>query len=194
MRHWLVENEEWIALAIGIILVTVLTGVLAYIVTRRRSQTPMPDVAPPPPAPPPPPPSAPRISGPAGRPESVMVFPAQPRSDLAVLALQGTRPRLQEILGQLRRTPARQRDILIDSFLGFPVTCAGEIKSAVKLPSAKLLIDLSAEDTGEDVFFEVHPSMYPTLDLTAAGARVVASGRFRCSASVVWLDDVELAV
>jgi len=193
MHYWLVENKHWVALGIGIILVTVLTGILAYNVTRRRIEPRESDIIPPPPLPPPAPP-VPRTSGPAGRPESVMVFPAQPRSDLAVLALQGTRPRLQEILGQLRRTPAHQRDILIDSFLGFPVTCAGEIKSAVKLPSTKLLIDLSAEDSGEDVFFEVHPSMYPTLDLTAAGARVVASGRFRCSASVVWLDDVELAV
>lgn len=191
MVNWIAENKEWFALAGGIILVTVLVGIAARLMTRRK-------VVPLPPEPPPPQPlapPAPRIT-PSGlkRPEQTIALPSQPRSDLAVLALQNPRPKLQEVLTKVRRAPATQRDDLIDSFLGYPVMCLGEIKSSVKLKSGKLLIDLLDEDGGEDVFFEVHPAAYPMLDLTKAGNHIMASGRFRVSASVVWLDDPELAV
>lgn len=193
MWNWVVENEEWFALALGIIAVTVLVGIIARLMTRRT-------LPPSPPAPTPPPPVAmepapqPRNT-PSSilRPELAIALPSQPRADLAVLALQGPRPKLQEVLAEVRRAPATQRDDLIDSFLGYPVTCAGEVKSAVKLRSGKLLIDLATENGRQDVFFEIHPTEYPQLDLTNAGTRIVANGRFRCSASVVWLDGIELA-
>jgi hypothetical protein len=192
MMNWLVENEEWLALGAGILIVTVLVGIVARIMTRRKTST---VVIEPPPVTPMDPPPAPRTTPTSlKRPEQTIALPSQPRSDLAVLALQGPRPKLQEVLTKVRRAPATQREDLIDSFLGYPVTCAGEIKSAVKLKSGKLLIDLLTEDGGEDVFFEVHPAAYPTLDLTQAGSHIMASGRFRVSASVVWLDDPELAV
>jgi hypothetical protein len=191
MMNWIGENQEWLALAGGIILVTVLVGVAARLIMRRKL-TPQPPE--PPPAQPLPPPPEPRVT-PSGlkRPEQTLALPSQPRSDLAVLALQNPRPKLQEVLSKVRRAPATQRDDLIDSFLGYPVMCLGEIKSSVKLKSGKLLIDLLDEDGGEDVFFEVHPAAYPAMDLTRPGNHIMASGRFRVSASVVWLDDPELA-
>jgi hypothetical protein len=194
MTSWIHEYEEWLALAIGIILVTSVVGLLALRMMRRKtppSSTPMQPLPPPPASPAPP-----LRKTPEGlvRPEAIMALPAQPRSDLAVLALQGARPPLQEILSKLRRAPAHQREALIDSFFGFPVSCPGEVKSVVKLPSGKFLIDLVAAESGEDVFLEVFPGLYPSLDLTQPGLKVVASGRFRSSASVLWLDDAELAV
>ena len=192
MVSWLAENIEWIALGGGIIVVTLGVGIVARIMTRRKE---VPTVLEPPPPQPLPPPPEPRIT-PSGlkRPEHTLALPSQPRSDLAVLALQNPRPKLQEVLTKVKRAPATQRDDLIDSFLGYPVMCAGEIKSSVKLKSGKLLIDLVDEDGGEDVFFEVHPAAYPMMDLTRAGSHIMASGRFRVSASVVWLDDPELAI
>jgi hypothetical protein len=192
MMNWIGENQEWLALGAGIILVTVLVGIVARVMTRSRT---MPVIPEPPPAQPLPPPPEPRITPAAlKRPEHTLALPSQPRSDLAVLALQNPRPRLQEVLSKVRRAPATQRDDLIDSFLGYPVTCLGEIKSSVRLKSGKLLIDLVDEDGGEDVFFEVHPAAYPAMDLTRAGSHIMASGRFRVSASVVWLDDPEVAI
>ena len=193
MLSWLHEYEEWIALAAGIILVTAVVGWVAFRMMRRRTPPP---AMPPLPLPLHHPPTAPLRKTPPGmvRPEAIMALPSQPRSDLAVLALQGTRPPLQEILTKLRRAPAHQREALIDSFFGYPVSCPGEVKSVVKLPSGKLLIDLMAADSGEDVFLEVFPGLYPNLDLTQPGLKVVASGRFRSSASVLWLDDAEIAV
>ena len=192
MMNWIGENQEWFALAGGIILVTVLVGIAARLMTRRKTMPVVPEPPPPPPLPPPP---EPRVTPNAlKRPEQALALPSQPRSDLAVLALQNPRPKLQEVLSKVRRAPATQRDELIDSFLGYPVTCLGEIKSSVKLKSGKLLIDLMDEDGGEDVFFEVHPAAYPAMDLTKAGNHIMASGRFRVSASVVWLDDPELAI
>ena len=186
------ENQEWVALAAGIILVTVLVGIVARVMTRSKSTPVIPEPLPPPPLPPPP---EPRVTPRSlKRPEQTIALPSQPRSDLAVLALQNPRPKLQEVLSKVRRAPATQRDDLADSFLGYPVTCLGEIKSSVKLKSGKLLIDLVDEDGGDDVFFEVHPAAYPAMDLTKAGSHIMASGRFRVSASVVWLDDPELAV
>jgi hypothetical protein len=190
MMNWIGENQEWVALAAGIILVTVVVGIVARVMTRKS----MPVAPEPPPAQPLPPPE-PRITPRSlKRPEHTLALPSQPRSDLAVLALQNPRPKLQEVLSKVRRAPATQRDELADSFLGYPVMCLGEVKSSVKLKSGKLLIDLVDEDGGDDVFFEVHPSAYPALDLTKAGSHIMASGRFRVSASVVWLDDPELAV
>jgi hypothetical protein len=190
MMNWIGENQEWVALAAGIILVTVVVGIVARVMTRKS----MPVAPEPPPAQPLPPPE-PRITPSSlKRPEHTLALPSQPRSDLAVLALQNPRPKLQEVLSKVRRAPATQRDELADSFLGYPVMCLGEVKSSVKLKSGKLLIDLVDEDGGDDVFFEVHPSAYPALDLTKAGSHIMASGRFRVSASVVWLDDPELAV
>jgi hypothetical protein len=191
--HFLAENQEWFALAGGIILVTIIVGIVARITILRKTPPPPPvepkmmqPLAPPP---------EPRVTPSSiKRPEQTLALPAQPRSDLAVLALQNPRPKLQEVLTKVRRAPATQRDDLADSFLGYPVTCEGEIKSAVKLKSGKLLIDLLDEDGGEDVFFEVHPNAYPALDLTKAGSHIMANGRFRVSASVVWLDDPELAL
>lgn len=192
MMNWLGENQEWVALAAGIILVTVLVGIVARVMTRSKSMPVIPEPLPPPPLPPPP---EPRVTPSSlKRPEQTIALPSQPRSDLAVLALQNPRPKLQEVLSKVRRAPATQRDDLADSFLGYPVTCLGEIKSSVKLKSGKLLIDLVDEDGGDDVFFEVHPAAYPAMDLTKAGSHIMASGRFRVSASVVWLDDPELAV
>ena len=192
MTNWLGDNQEWFALAAGIILVTVVVGIVARFMTRRKDLPVSPE---PPPAQPLPPPPEPRITpGTLKRPELAIALPSQPRSDLAVLALQNPRPKLQEVLTKVRRAPATQRDDLADSFLGYPVTCLGEIKSSVKLKTGKLLIDLVDEDGGEDVFFEVHPAAYPALDLTKAGSHIMASGRFRVSASVVWLDDPELAI
>ena len=193
MQSWLKEYEEWLILAAGIILVTAVIGLIAYRVMRRRI---LKRVAPAEPLPPPLPPVTTLRRTPPGltRPEAIMALPSQPRSDLAVLALGGTRPPLQEILTKLRRAPAHQREALIDSFFGYPVSCPGEVKSAVKLPSGKLLIDLVAADVGEDVFLEVFPNNYPAIDLTQPGLKLVASGRFRSSASVLWLDDAELAV
>lgn len=185
MRSWLLEYEEWIILGLGIVLVTLVIGLVAVRITRRRAAQAAP--------PPPPSPSAPRVT-PQGivRPEAAMALPAQPRSELAVLALQGTRPRLQEILEQLRHAPRHQREALLDSFFGFPVTCAGEVRSIVKLPSGKVLIDLMADESGEDVFLEVFPSTFPALDFSQPGLRLVANGRFRSSTSSLWLDDPEL--
>jgi len=193
MESWLREYEEWVILAAGIVLVTSIVGFIGYRMTRRKTLS---RVAPPPNLPPPLPPVTALRKTPPGltRPEAVMALPSQPRADLAVLALGGTRPPLQEILTKLRRAPAHQREALIDSFFGYPVSCPGEVKSAVKLPSGKLLIDLVASDVGEDVFLEVFPGNYPTVDLTQPGLKLVASGRFRSSASVLWLDDAELAV
>lgn len=192
MMNWIGENQEWVALAAGIILVTVVVGIVARVMTRSKALPVAPE---PPPAQPLPPPPEPRITpGSLKRPEHTLALPSQPRSDLAVLALQNPRPKLQEVLSKVRRAPATQRDDLADSFLGYPVMCLGEIKSSVKLKSGKLLIDLVDEDGGDDVFFEVHPGAYPALDLTKAGSHIMASGRFRVSASVVWLDDPELAV
>jgi hypothetical protein len=194
MLNWIHENQEWLALGAGIILVTLLVGVIAHLYSRRRLANARQEAAPPP-APPvdPLPPPVPRNTPSSTiRPELAIALPSQPRSDLAVLALQGPRPRLNEVLAEVRRAPATQREDLIDSFLGYPVTCAGEIKSAVKLKSGKLLIDLATEEGRQDVFFEVHPTEYPQLELTNAGTRLVANGRFRCSASVVWLDGIEL--
>jgi hypothetical protein len=192
MMNWIGENQEWLALAAGIILVTVLVGIVARLMTRRKVMPVMPE---PPPAQPLPPPPEPRITPSSlKRPEQAIALPSQPRSDLAVLALQNPRPKLQEVLSKVRRAPATQRDDLADSFLGYPVMCLGEIKSSVKLKSGKLLIDLVDQDGGDDVFFEVHPAAYPAMDLTKAGNHIMASGRFRVSASVVWLDDPELAV
>ncbi len=189
MMNWIVENEEWLALAGGIVVVTILVGIVARIMTRRRTPPPAAEVV----LPPQPPPE-PRITPSSlKRPEHTLALPSQPRSDLAVLALQNPRPRLQEVLSKVRRAPATQREDLIDSFLGYPVTCIGEIKSAVKLKAGKLLIDMLDGDSGEDVFFEVHPAAYPAMDLNRAGQCIMASGRFRVSASVVWLDDPELA-
>lgn len=191
MMNWIGENQEWVALAAGIILVTVVVGIVARVMTRKS----MPIAPEPPPAQPLPPPPEPRITpNSLKRPEQTLALPSQPRSDLAVLALQNPRPKLQEVLSKVRRAPATQRDDLADSFLGYPVMCLGEIKSSVKLKSGKLLIDLVDEDGGDDVFLEVHPAAYPAMDLTKAGCHVMASGRFRVSASVVWLDDPELAV
>ncbi|MEO8201570.1 MAG: hypothetical protein ABI679_13665 [Gemmatimonadota bacterium] len=194
MWKWLVENEEWFALGLGIIAVTALVGIVARWMARRSAAAATPPAPVPGPVVPQEPAPMPRNT-PSSilRPELAIALPSQPRADLAVLALQGTRPRLQEVLAELRRAPATQRDDLIDSFLGYPVTCAGEVKSAVKLRSGKLLIDLATEDGRQDVFFEVHPTEYPQLELASAGTRIVASGRFRCSASVVWLDGIELA-
>jgi hypothetical protein len=192
MSNWLANNQVWVTLATGIILVTVVVGIVARVMTRPRDLPVSPE---PPPAQPIAPPPEPRITpNSLKRPEQAIALPSQPRSDLAVLALQNPRPKLQEVLSKVRRAPATQRDDLADSFLGYPVTCLGEIKSSVKLKTGKLLIDLADEDGGEDVFFEVHPAVYPTLDLTKAGTHIMASGRFRVSASVVWLDDPELAV
>jgi hypothetical protein len=192
MMNWIGENQEWIALGAGILLVTVLVGIVARVMTRRRVMPPAPE---PPPAQPLPPPPEPRITPSSlKRPEQTIALPSQPRSDLAVLALQNPRPKLQEVLSKVKRAPSTQRDDLIDSFMGYPVMCLGEIKSSVKLKTGKLLIDLVDEDTGDDVFFEVHPAAYPAMDLSKAGSHVMASGRFRVSASVVWLDDPELAV
>jgi hypothetical protein len=192
MMNWIGENQEWVALAAGILLVTVLVGIVARVMTRRRV---MPAIPEPPPAQPLPPPPEPRITpGSLKRPELAIALPSQPRSDLAVLALQNPRPKLQEVLAKVKRAPATQRDDLIDSFLGYPVMCLGEVKSTVKLKTGKLLIDLLDQDTGDDVFFEVHPAAYPAMDLSKAGSHIMASGRFRVSASVVWLDDPELAV
>ena len=193
MESWLREYEEWVILAAGIVLVTSIVGLIGYRMTRRKTLS---RVAPPDPLPPPLPPVTQLRKTPPGltRPEAVMALPSQPRADLAVLALGGTRPPLQEILTKLRRAPAHQREALIDSFFGYPVSCPGEVKSAVKLPSGKLLIDLVASDVGEDVFLEVFPGNYPTVDLTQPGLKLVASGRFRSSASVLWLDDAELAI
>jgi hypothetical protein len=192
MLHWISENQEWIALAGGIILVTVLVGIVARLTTRTKvSVAAEPESRPVQPLAPPP---EPRITPTSlKRPEQAIALPSQPRSDLAVLALQNPRPKLQEVLSKVRRAPATQRDDLIDSFLGYPVTCSGEIKSAVKLKTGKLLIDLLDEDTTEDVFLEVHPGIYPAIDLTRAGSHITANGRFRVSASVVWLDDPEIA-
>lgn len=192
MMNWIGENQEWLALGGGIILVTVLVGIVARLMTRRKVMPVIPES---PPAQPLPPPPEPRVTPSSlKRPEQTIALPSQPRSDLAVLALQNPRPKLQEVLSKVRRAPSTQRDDLIDSFLGYPVTCLGEIKSSVKLKSGKLLIDLVDEDGGDDVFFEVHPGAYPAMDLTKAGSHIMASGRFRVSASVVWLDDPELAV
>lgn len=193
MESWLREYEEWVTLAAGIILVTSVVGLFAYRAMRRRTRRP---ATPPEQLPLPLPPVTLLRKTPPGltRPEAIMALPSQPRADLAVLALGGTRPPLQEILTKLRRAPAHQREALIDSFFGYPVSCPGEVKSAVKLPSGKLLIDLVAADVGEDVFLEVFPNNYPTVDLTRPGLKLVASGRFRSSASVLWLDDAELAV
>jgi hypothetical protein len=192
MMNWIGENQEWVALAAGILLVTVLVGIVARVMTRRRV---LPAIPEPPPAQPLPPPPEPRITpGSLKRPELAIALPSQPRSDLAVLALQNPRPKLQEVLAKVKRAPATQRDDLIDSFLGYPVMCLGEVKSTVKLKTGKLLIDLLDQDTGDDVFFEVHPAAYPAMDLSKAGSHIMASGRFRVSASVVWLDDPELAV
>jgi hypothetical protein len=192
MMNWIGDNQEWLALGAGIVLVTIIVGVVARVMTRRRSAPVIPE---PPPAPPLPPPPEPRITPSSlKRPEQALALPSQPRSDLAVLALQNPRPKLQEVLSKVRRAPATQRDDLIDSFLGYPVTCLGEIKSSVKLKTGKLLIDLVDEDGGDDVFFEVHPAAYPAMDLTRAGSHIMASGRFRVSASVVWLDDPELVM
>jgi hypothetical protein len=191
MMNWIGENQEWVALAAGIILVTVVVGIVARVMTRKA----VPIAPEPPPAQPLPPPPEPRITpGSLKRPEHTIALPSQPRSDLAVLALQNPRPKLQEVLSKVRRAPATQRDDLADSFLGYPVMCLGEIKSSVKLKSGKLLIDLVDQDGGDDVFLEVHPAAYPAMDLTKAGSHIMASGRFRVSASVVWLDDPELAV
>jgi len=195
MLAWLREYEEWLILAVGIILVTTLVGLLALRVTGRKRTPPAPPPQPPPPVPPPHPEPLIRKTPPGMvRPEMAMALPSQPRSDLAVLALGATRPPLQEILAKLRRAPAHQREALIDSFFGYPVSCPGEVKSVVKLPSGKLLIDLVAAEGGEDVFLEVFPAMYPQVDLTQPGLKLVASGRFRSSASVLWLDDAEIAV
>jgi hypothetical protein len=193
MESWLQEYEEWVILAAGILLVTSIVGFIGYRMTRRKTLA---RVAPPKDLPPPLPPVTALRKTPPGltRPEAIMALPSQPRADLAVLALGGTRPPLQEILTKLRRAPAHQREALIDSFFGYPVSCPGEVKSAVKLPSGKLLIDLVASDVGEDVFLEVFPGNYPTIDLTQPGTKLIASGRFRSSASVLWLDDAELAV
>ncbi|HEV8124909.1 MAG TPA: hypothetical protein VGP80_11725 [Gemmatimonadales bacterium] len=192
MESWLREYEEWVILAAGIVLVTSIVGFIGYRMTRRKTP---PRAAQPDPVPPLPPVTQLRKTPPGlSRPEAIMALPSQPRADLAVLALGGTRPPLQEILTKLRRAPAHQREALIDSFFGYPVSCPGEVKSAVKLPSGKLLIDLVASDVGEDVFLEVFPGNYPTIDLTQPGLKLVASGRFRSSASVLWLDDAELAV
>jgi hypothetical protein len=196
MLAWLREYEEWLILGVGIVVVTALVGLIALRMTRRKTTPP---ATPPQPLPPPPPPPAPEPVArktPPGivRPEQVMALPSQPRSDLAVLALGATRPPLQEILAKLRRAPAHQREALIDSFFGFPVSCPGEVKSVVKLPSGKLLIDLVAAEGGEDVFLEVFPNLYPAVDLTQPGLKLVASGRFRSSASVLWLDDAEIAL
>lgn len=192
MINWIGENAVWVALAGGIIVVTVLVGIVARLMTRRPPPPPVQEL---PPAQPMVPPPEPRVTPQSlKRPEQTIALPSQPRSDLAILALQNPRPKLQEVLSKVRRAPATQRDDLIDSFLGYPVTCLGEIKSAVKLKSGKLLIDLLDEDGGDDVFFEVHPATYPTMDLTKAGNHIMASGRFRVSASVVWLDDPELAI
>ena len=193
MEAWLREYEEWVILAAGIVLVTSIVGLIAYRMVRRKTP---PRATKPDPLPPPLPPVTQLRKTPPGltRPEAIMALPSQPRADLAVLALGGTRPPLQEILTKLRRAPAHQREALIDSFFGYPVSCPGEVKSAVKLPSGKLLIDLMASDVGEDVFLEVFPGNYPTVDLTQPGLKLVASGRFRSSASVLWLDDAELAV
>lgn len=191
MMNWIGENQEWVALAAGIILVTVVVGIVARVMTRKA----VPIAPEPPPAQPLPPPPEPRITpNSLKRPEHTLALPSQPRSDLAVLALQNPRPKLQEVLSKVRRAPATQRDDLADSFLGYPVMCLGEIKSSVKLKSGKLLIDLVDQDGGDDVFLEVHPAAYPAMDLTKAGSHIMASGRFRVSASVVWLDDPELAV
>ena len=193
MEPWLREYQEWVVLAAGIILVTSVVGLIAYRAMRHRTRRP---VTPPEQLPLPLPPVTQLRKTPPGltHPEAIMALPSQPRADLAVLALGGTRPPLQEILTKLRRAPARQREALIDSFFGYPVSCPGEVKSAVKLPSGKLLIDLVAADVGEDVFLEVFPANYPTVDLSQPGLKLVASGRFRSSASVLWLDDAELTV
>lgn len=192
MRNWIGDNMVWVALAGGIIVVTILVGIVARIMTRRVALPVAPEL---PPAQPMVPPPEPRVTPQSlKRPEQTIALPSQPRSDLAILALQNPRPKLQEVLSKVRRAPATQRDDLIDSFMGYPVTCLGEIKSAVKLKSGKLLIDLLDEDGGDDVFFEVHPAAYPAMDLTKAGNHIMASGRFRVSASVVWLDDPELAI
>lgn len=192
MTNWLGDNQVWLAMAAGIILVTVVVGIVARLMTRSKGMPVSPE---PPPAQPLPPPPEPRVTpGSMKRPELSIALPSQPRSDLAVLALQNPRPKLQEVLTKVRRAPATQRDDLADSFLGYPVTCLGEIKSSVKLKTGKLLIDLVDDDGGEDVFFEVHPAAYPALDLMKAGSHIMASGRFRVSASVVWLDDPELAM
>ena len=189
--EWVAANQVWFALGAGIIIVTVLVGIVARLTMGRKAPPPVPEA---PPAQPFVPPPEPRITPSSlKRPEHTLALPTQPRSDLAVLALQNPRPKLQEVLTQVKRAPATQRDDLADSFLGYPVTCEGEIKSSVKLKSGKLLIDLLDEDGGEDVFFEVSPAAYPAIDLTKAGSHIVASGRFRVSASVVWLDDPELA-
>ena len=84
------------ALAAGIILVTVLVGIVARVMTRHKDVPVSPE---PPPAPPLPPPPEPRITpGALKRPELAIALPSQPRSDLAVLALQNPRPKLQEVL------------------------------------------------------------------------------------------------
>lgn len=195
MLDWLREYEEWLILAAGIVLVTSVVGLFALRAMRRKTPPPSTPLQPLPPPPSSlPPPQMRKTPEGLVRPEAIMALPAQPRSDLAVLALQGARPPLQEILTKLRRAPAHQREALVDSFFGYPVSCPGEIKSVVKLPSGKLLIDLVAEEGGEDVFLEVFPGLYPTLDLTQPGLKLIVSGRFRSSASVLWLDDAELAI
>ena len=65
MMNWLGDNQEWVVLAAGIIMVTVLVGIVARVMTRSKSMPVTPEPPPPPPLPPPP---EPRIT-PGGDPQ-----------------------------------------------------------------------------------------------------------------------------
>ena len=54
MSNWLGSNQAWVALAAGIILVTVLVGIVARVMTRHKDVPVSPEPPPAPPLPPPP--------------------------------------------------------------------------------------------------------------------------------------------